>query len=246
MLIPLFPLAMVSHPLAKWKALTVNCRFTQICDEVVRILAHGKIQLNRDGRPSRLIGVVQNSTDRIRAELGTRCEATNKVCFRATFTVPLPTYLRSSHTRARCLQWRTAMKWIGWDDKYATGHAGMDHGHKKLMGLINQLAEGMENDAPKESCCNTLAQFIEQASIHFAHEEQLMDSVQYPRASEHKTVHANMLSDVQAFKVSYDASDTTEFITLLVVLDSWLKRDIEAEDKALVTFVNSSSRSTVP
>jgi hypothetical protein len=38
---------------------------------------------------------------------------------------------------------------------------------------------------------------------------------------------------VLAFKASYDASDTTEFITLLVVLDSWLKRDIAAADKAL-------------
>ncbi len=132
------------------------------------------------------------------------------------------------------------MNWIGWDEKYATGNAGMDHGHKKLMDLINQLAEGMQNNAPKESCSNTLAQFVELASIHFNHEEQLMDSLQYPRATEHKTVHATMLSDVQAFKVSYDASDTTEFITLLVVLDSWLKRDIEVADKALVAFANSS------
>lgn len=132
------------------------------------------------------------------------------------------------------------MKWIGWDEKYATGHANMDQGHKKLMRLINQLADGMENNAPKESCSNTLAQFIEQARIHFEHEEQLMDRLKYPRTKEHKTVHANMLSDVQAFKVSYDASDTTEFITLLVVLDSWLKRDIEAEDKALVAFAASS------
>ena len=32
------------------------------------------------------------------------------------------------------------MKWIGWDEKWATGHAGIDLGHKKLMDLINQLA----------------------------------------------------------------------------------------------------------
>jgi hemerythrin len=138
------------------------------------------------------------------------------------------------------------MDWIGWDERYATGHAGMDHGHKKLMDLINQLADGMENDESKESCSNILAQFIEQASIHFAHEEQLMDRLQYPRAAEHKAVHATMLNDVLGFKASYDASDTTEFITLLVVLDSWLKRDIEAADKALVAFVNAASSPSEP
>ena len=136
------------------------------------------------------------------------------------------------------------MDWIGWDEKFATGHAGMDHGHKNLMDLINQLADGMENNKPKEFCSNTLTQFIEQAGIHFGHEEQLMDHLQYPRATEHKAVHANMLSDVQAFKVSYDASDSTEFITLLVVLDSWLKRDIEVADRALVAFIVSSTPST--
>jgi hemerythrin-like metal-binding protein len=129
------------------------------------------------------------------------------------------------------------MEWIGWNQKHATGHAGMDHGHKKLMDLINQLADGMENNESKEYCSNTLEQFIEQAGIHFLAEEQLMDRLQYPRATEHKTVHANMLNDVLAFKTSYDASDTAEFITLLVVLDSWLKRDIETADKALVAFL---------
>ena len=129
------------------------------------------------------------------------------------------------------------MKWMGWDEKHATGHAGMDQGHKKLMGLINQLADGMENNKPKEFCSNTLEQFIEEAKTHFLAEEQLMDRLHYPKAAEHKTVHATMLNDVLAFKATYDASDTKEFITLLVVLDSWLKRDIAAADKALADFV---------
>ena len=138
------------------------------------------------------------------------------------------------------------MDWIGWDEKYRTGHTGMDLGHEKLMGLINQLAHGMENNAPKEQCSDTLAQFIEQAKIHFEHEEQLMDRLHYPRAAQHKSIHATMLKDVQAFKASYDASDTAEFITLLVVLDSWLKRDIEAEDRALVAFARSAPPSVDP
>ena len=129
------------------------------------------------------------------------------------------------------------MEWIGWDEKHATGHAGMDHGHKKLMDLINQLAHGMENNEPKEYCSDTLEQFIEQARNHFHAEEELMDRLRYPKAAEHKSVHATMLNDVLAFKASYDASDTTEFITLLVVLDSWLKRDILAADRTLADFV---------
>jgi hypothetical protein len=41
---------------------------------------------------------------------------------------------------------------------------------------------------------------------------------------------------VLAFKASYDASDAVESITLLVVLDSWLHRDILEADKVLADF----------
>jgi hemerythrin-like metal-binding protein len=128
------------------------------------------------------------------------------------------------------------MKWTNWAEKLATGHAGMDHGHKKLIELINQLADGMENNKPKEFCSNTLEQFIEATRTHFLAEEQLMDRLRYPEAKEHKALHAMLLKDVLAFKATYDASDTAQFMTLLVILDGWLKRDIMAADKALADF----------
>jgi hemerythrin len=129
------------------------------------------------------------------------------------------------------------MKWITWDDELTTGHADMDHGHKELMELINQLADGMENNKPKEFCSNTLDQFISHTKTHFVAEERLMDRLRYPKANEHKALHAMLLKDVLAFKAIYDAGDTAEFMTLLVILDSWVKRDILAADKALADFV---------
>ena len=129
------------------------------------------------------------------------------------------------------------MKWITWEDKLTTGHAGMDHAHKKLVDLINQLADGMENNKPKEFCSNTLEQFIDLTKAHFIAEEHLMDRHRYPEAKEHKVLHATLLKDVLAFKALYDANDTAEFMTLLVILDSWLDRDIMAADKALANFI---------
>jgi hemerythrin-like metal-binding protein len=129
------------------------------------------------------------------------------------------------------------MTWINWDEKHTTGHAGMDNAHRKLVELINLLADGMENDKPKEFCSNTLEQFINLTSAHFIAEEHLMDRHRYPEAQEHKALHAKLIEDVLAFKASYDASDAAESITLLVVLDSWLNRDIMAADKALADFI---------
>lgn len=130
-----------------------------------------------------------------------------------------------------------AGNWIGWDEKYATGHVGMDRGHKSLMELVNRLADNMENDDQKEFCSNTLGQFVEHAGKHFLAEEAMMDQHKYPKAVEHKALHAAMLKDVLAFKESYDAGYATESITLLVILESWLKRDIMEADKELANFV---------
>jgi hemerythrin-like metal-binding protein len=128
------------------------------------------------------------------------------------------------------------MGWVSWGEKQITGHADMDHGHKKLVDLINQLAVAMENNKPKEYCSNMLEQFIGETRIHFRAEEQLMDQLRYPKAQEHKALHALLIKDVLAFKASYDAGDTAEFTTLLVILDIWVNRDIMAADKALADF----------
>jgi hemerythrin-like metal-binding protein len=129
------------------------------------------------------------------------------------------------------------MKWASWDDKLITGHTGMDHDHKDLMDLINQLADGMENNKPKEFCSNLLEQFIEHTRTHFLDEEKLMDWHRYPKAKEHQDLHAMLIKDVLAFKAAYDAGDTAEIITLLVILDTWLNRDIMGADKSLADFV---------
>jgi hemerythrin len=131
----------------------------------------------------------------------------------------------------------TEMKWITWGAKQTTGNAEMDHDHKELVDLINILADGMENNKPKEFCSDTLDQFIERIKANFIAEEQLMERHRYPEAAEHKALHTLMLEDVLAFKASYAASGAVESITLLVVLDSWLDRDIAQADRALAEFI---------
>jgi hemerythrin-like metal-binding protein len=128
------------------------------------------------------------------------------------------------------------MKWIEWDAKHDTGHAAMDHGHHKLVDLVNQLANGMETNKPKAYCSNLLDQFIDETKVHFLHEEQLMDKLRYPGSTEHKALHAMLIKDVLAFKTIYDAGESAEFMTLLVILDSWLNRDIMMADKELAEF----------
>jgi hemerythrin len=126
---------------------------------------------------------------------------------------------------------------MGWSDKLATGDARFDGAHKKLVGIVSRLAQGMETNASKELCSNLLNEFIEEAKLHFAMEEQFMTTLHYPKAEEHKAAHRTLIKDVLSFKTSYDAGLDAQSATLLVILDTWLTRDIMVADKELVDFI---------
>jgi len=133
------------------------------------------------------------------------------------------------------------MTWIYWSGKQTAGHAGMDHGHKILVDLINQLADGMQQNMGKEYCSTTLERFIEQPRLHFLAEDQLMDRSRFPKATEHKALHESLIQDVLSFKSSYDAADAVEYTALIVILESWLDREIMAADRELAHFVVAAS-----
>jgi PAS domain S-box-containing protein len=87
--------SIVSQALAERKEQTVECRIIRPNGEVIWILARGQNHLNKDGEPLRLIGIVQDITDRKRAEQNARVEAANKAGCGANFIVPSATNLRS-------------------------------------------------------------------------------------------------------------------------------------------------------
>jgi len=87
--------ALVSQALAERKEQTVECRIVRPNGEVIWILARGRIHLDKGGEPVRLIGIVQDITDRKRAEQNARGEAAKKAHGGANFIVPSSTNLRS-------------------------------------------------------------------------------------------------------------------------------------------------------
>jgi hemerythrin-like metal-binding protein len=133
------------------------------------------------------------------------------------------------------------MTWMPWNETLRTGHARFDEAHEKLVGIVNQLADGMESDKPKSFCDGLLDEFIEEIHTHFAMEEQLMAALHYPKAAEHIAVHRTLLKDVLAFRAAYDAGATAQSATLLAILDTWLTRDMAAADRQLVDFIAAAA-----
>ncbi len=64
--------SIISQALAQDEEPTVECRIIRPNGDVIWILAHGRVRLNEEGEPLRLFGIVQDVTDRKRAEQDTR------------------------------------------------------------------------------------------------------------------------------------------------------------------------------
>jgi PAS domain S-box-containing protein len=87
--------SIVSQALAEGKEHTLECRIIRPNGAIIWILARGQVHLNQNGEPLRLIGIVQDITNRKRAEQNAHDEATNKARCGANFIVPSATNLRS-------------------------------------------------------------------------------------------------------------------------------------------------------
>jgi len=87
------------------------------------------------------------------------------------------------------------MKWISWGELQTTGN----HAWTKSQGVggtDQPTGRRHANDKPKAFCSNVLEQFVEHTTDHFGAEERLMDAYRYPKAEEHKAIHAMLIKDV--------------------------------------------------
>lgn len=119
------------------------------------------------------------------------------------------------------------------DDKLKTNHPTIDNDHKKLVDLVNQLADAMQSGKGKDVCGKVLNELINYTKTHFAMEERLMAVHQYAQTVEHKAEHTKLLKEVLDFKTKFDSGALMVTAGLLTFLRDWLIKHISMSDKAL-------------
>lgn len=130
------------------------------------------------------------------------------------------------------------MAMFPWDDKYKTNHLTIDTDHKKLVELINQLADAMQAGKGRDVCGKVLNELVNYTKTHFANEEKLMAAHGYVKTAEHKAEHAKFVQEVADFKGKFDSGALTVTSSLLNFLRDWLINHILNSDKALVQAIS--------
>lgn len=89
------------------------------------------------------------------------------------------------------------MSLIEWKDSFSVGVAAVDHEHRELIELINDLHAMLGQSAEPGDALAMLGEIFAQISAHFALEEKYMRDTRYAQLAEHKEDHEALLDQLR-------------------------------------------------
>ena len=113
------------------------------------------------------------------------------------------------------------MSLIDWRDEFSVGVEAVDHEHREMIGLINELDDAMEKDADHSKVVQSLGEIYARIAAHFALEEKVMRDARYTALEPHKQDHELLLDELIDVIDSVDADGRYDREDLSRTLDRW-------------------------
>ena len=133
------------------------------------------------------------------------------------------------------------MPLVLWNDRFATGIPIVDEQHRTLIGIINDLNDGLGNGQSMEQFVRTLGTLLENTVQHFATEENFMALHRFGGLEGHRLEHRLLLEEVGALQaqvglpsIALRPQDIPRF------LGDWLGHHIQEHDFEYVRFLKAN------
>jgi hemerythrin len=132
------------------------------------------------------------------------------------------------------------MALIQWTEKLSVGVKQFDDEHKKLVGMLNELFDGMMAGKGKDVLGKVLDGLIDYTKSHFANEERLMVTYGYPELATHKFEHDSLAKQVLEVQRKYkEGGSAVLSMDVLNFLKGWLEKHIQGSDKKYAPLFNA-------
>ena len=126
------------------------------------------------------------------------------------------------------------MPLIEWKKEFETGIDDVDHEHRELVELINELHEKLQGQSNHDAVSEFLGEVFARISAHFALEETVMRKHSYDEYAAHKADHENLLDDIRDIM---DAHEDGEFANSVGALSdavaNWFVNHFKTKDARL-------------
>ena len=124
------------------------------------------------------------------------------------------------------------MSLIEWNDDWLIGHPAIDYDHKMLVTITNQLYDAYCG-APldQELVRRSLEQLVSYVERHFAREEEVFLSTDYPNKDGHLSMHRQLEGVVRDIAITFDREEgLLDLDEVIDFLKRWLVQHIRKHD----------------
>lgn len=127
-----------------------------------------------------------------------------------------------------------------WMRKYEVNVESIDLQHKKLVELLNTLAEAMSRGKGNDVLNLIFSELVDYTVYHFSEEEKHFDQIDYPFSDEHKEEHRLLIEQASQLQADFKTNKTGVSIDVMRFLKQWLIEHISGTDMELGRLLNKS------
>lgn len=122
---------------------------------------------------------------------------------------------------------------LEWRPEFSVGNAAVDHEHRELVHLINDIHAGISQRADRDQLVAGLGEIYAQIAAHFALEEKKMRDADYPGYAVHKNDHELLLDQLADIIDTVELEGTYDERTLSAALNLWFSEHFRTHDAQL-------------
>jgi hemerythrin len=125
------------------------------------------------------------------------------------------------------------MSTIAWQDEFATGLPDVDHEHRELIEMINELLESLGPDPGTPRIPAALGEIHARIAAHFALEEREMRRLKYVAVGAHKSDHERLLDDILDIMAEVESPGGYDSAAFARRLANWFTEHFRTHDALL-------------
>jgi hemerythrin len=126
---------------------------------------------------------------------------------------------------------------FNWKSRYSVGVKDLDQQHQAIMDGLNELHEEMLNGNVNDAVAPLIKNLVSLAGKHFAAEERLMASVEFPGLPDHRAKHKELSRKVEEFIARHENGDVAAYSQFMYFVRDWMTKHMENEDRDYVPWL---------
>jgi len=127
----------------------------------------------------------------------------------------------------------TPLPLLAWKSEYSLGIPAVDHEHRELFDLINDLHATLLVPESGTTVMDFLGELFSKISSHFALEEKLMRDGLYTDFPAHKSDHERLLDEIRDLMDDYEDGEYVDLNRFAADLERWFSVHFSTHDAAL-------------